>query len=96
MAKVINPSEEGISILRWRLLPKSHIFVDPKGRLVEDAPPYIAYSPQAKALADQGIISIEGYTVPGKGVATPSTETPSVDARVSSERRDKRARKQGR
>lgn len=93
MPKVVNLSEEGITILRWRLLPRSRIFVDPQQRLVEDVPAYVAYSDQAKALANQGVIRIEGYRPPTTETPPPTTETPSPSDTVSSERREKRSRK---
>lgn len=92
MPKVFNPREEGVNILRWRLLPKSRIFIDPSGRLVEDVPSYVAYSPQAKALADQGLLRIEGYT-PAGSLPQPSTESRSSSGTVLANRRDMRARK---
>ena len=85
MARVTNLRSEGITLLRWRVLPKSFVWIDPQGRQLTDVPPYVAYSVQAKALADRGFLNIEGYT--------PSTDKPptsgTVQRTVLPERRKK-------
>ena len=92
MPRVTNLKEEGITILRWRLLPKSHVFVDPQGRMVEDVPAFIAYSDQVRTLADQGVLRVEGYG----GPRTAPTKAPPSSATVAPDRRDRKFRKQER
>lgn len=61
MAKVTNVSSKTVSVLRWKLLPDGRV-ISPMGELTSDVPDKVAYSQQAKHLADQGILSIEGYS----------------------------------
>jgi len=110
MPKVDNLTAEGISMLRWRSLPRSCVWVDPQGRQVQDVPAHVAYSDIAKSLADQGSLRIEGYHPAGtvkvfiageeaKVVGGALIQPPHEAARggtVSGERRDKRPRRQER
>ena len=61
MAKVTNVSSKTVSVLRWKFLPDGRI-ISPMGEFTSDIPDKIAYSPQAKHLADQGILFINGYS----------------------------------
>jgi len=64
MAKVTNLTDRGVLLLRWRILPKNQGGVmDPSGNRVESVPADVAYSPQAKRLANKGILKIEGYGI---------------------------------
>lgn len=60
VTKVINKAGRTVSILRWKVLPDGRV-INPLGEVKDDLPTEVAYSPQAKHLADQGLVSIRGY-----------------------------------
>lgn len=62
MAKLSNLTGQTVELLGWRILPFSGRYLDRLYRSHRDIPDDIAYSDQAKHLADQGILEIEGYT----------------------------------
>lgn len=62
MAKVRNLTGRSVPLLRWRILPNSDQALNPAGEVVDYVPDVVSYSPQAKRLADQGILWIQGYT----------------------------------
>lgn len=64
----------GINILGWRVLPLSKGVLDPSGRAQEEMPAEVAYSEQAKRLADLGVLTIEGYVRP----AIPPRDVPTL------------------
>ena len=61
MPVVKNLTNRGVSLLRWRILPNGTKAIDPSGNLANSLPAEVAYSDQAKRLADQDILEIEGY-----------------------------------
>ena len=63
MPKVENLTSRGISLARWRLLPNGSAVISPSGQPAAELPAEVAYSSRAKAMADQGLIAIPGYTV---------------------------------
>lgn len=63
MAKVTNKTDRGIPLRGWRVLPNGSKVVDRSGRIHKSVPDEVAYCPQAKALADQGVLELEGYAV---------------------------------
>lgn len=60
MPKVRNISGRTVTILRWKVLPDGRV-VSPVGEVAADLPDDIVYSSQSRHLADQGLISIDGY-----------------------------------
>ena len=71
MAKVINVAGRTVELLRWKLLPDGRV-ISPRGVVADALPDAVVYSPTARHLADQGIITIEGYKLivqDGKKVA---------------------------
>lgn len=68
MPKVRNDSGRVIPLLRWKILPDSRV-ISPLGEIKTEFPADMAYSPQAKRLADQKLITIEGYMVAGSSAA---------------------------
>jgi hypothetical protein len=69
--KVINVVGRTVELLRWKLLPDNRV-ISPRGVLADELPHDVAYSHQAKHLADQGLITIQGYTL----VQAPEVEAP--------------------
>ncbi len=111
MPRVDNLIAQGITVLRWRSLPHSNVWVDPQGRRMTDVPAHIAYSDVTKSLHEQGCLRIEGYypasqvkafiastKVPIKEVVVvpPPHELPASGTVVRELRRDKRPRRQER
>jgi hypothetical protein len=84
MAKVTNLTERTAHLHHWRVLPKSagSKLLDRQDHFRPEMPAEVAYSPEAKLLADNGHLAIEGY-VPAPKVETkapepaPVQETPS-------------------
>lgn len=74
MPRVTCKGEMGVNILGWRVLPLSKGVLDPNGRAQEEMPTEIAYSEQAKRLADLDVLSIEGYV----GPAMPPQDVPTI------------------
>ena len=64
MAKVKNLSGRVLPIHRWRVLPDSRV-LDPLGNAHCCLPDEIAYSKRGKSYADQKLLAIHGYMVPG-------------------------------
>lgn len=62
MAKVTNNTSRGVSFRGWRVLPNSGKIVDRMGHVRDTMPDHDAYCPLAKRLADDGILTLEGYT----------------------------------
>jgi hypothetical protein len=77
MARIANLTQMTIKLLNWRILGGSNKALNPQGKLVDWIPEEIAFSPQAKRLADQGFLRIEGYT-PKKPKPSPDTPLPSA------------------
>jgi len=96
MPTVDNLTPEGITLMRWRSLPNSCVWVDPRGRQMRDVPAHIAYSDLAKSLANQGSLRIEGYSPPGSEPVVHTPHEAVTNGTVSGERRDKRTRRQER
>lgn len=72
VTKVINTAGRTVGLLGWRVLPDSRV-VGPRGEVTDDLPTDVAYSSQAKHLADLGLVIIRGYTAataPKKPVAS--------------------------
>jgi hypothetical protein len=65
MPKVRNDTSRAVPLCRWRILPDNRV-INPLGEIKDELPADIAYGPQAKRLADQKIIAIEGYVVEGQ------------------------------
>ena len=61
MPMITNKTDRPILLLRWKFFPGKGKALDPFGVKHRDVPDTLAYSDRAKALADQGIIAIEGY-----------------------------------
>lgn len=61
MVKVMNLTARGVPFLGWRVLPNGSDLTDPNGQKQTSMPADVAYSAQAKRLADQGLIAIDGY-----------------------------------
>jgi hypothetical protein len=71
MSKVRNESGRTVTILRWKVLPDGRV-ISPMGVVASDLPDDVVYSSQARHLADQNLITIEGYKLivdEGKKVA---------------------------
>lgn len=92
MPRVDNITPEGLTLMRWRSLPNSCVWVDPQGRQMRDVPAHIAYSDQAKALADRQVLRIEGYST----ASTDTTLPGDTVQEVLHMRRDRKARRQER
>ena len=79
MSKVRNESGRTVTILRWKILPDGRV-ISPMGALVSELPDDVAYSSQAKHLADQNLLMIPGYTtLEGEAEVPPSVEPADVD-----------------
>jgi hypothetical protein len=78
-----------MSVRRHVILPDSRVKT-PEGLIVCCLPDEIAYSPQAKVLADAGAITIEGYT-PQK-VETPVEPVTAVESGQTEEAPRRRRR----
>lgn len=65
MPKVRNDAGRALTLRRWTILPNSRV-VSPLGYIKDELPADIAYGPQAKRLADQKLIAIQGYVVKGQ------------------------------
>jgi hypothetical protein len=71
MPKISNIAGRTVELLRWKLLPDGRV-ISPRGVVADALPDDVVYSPTARHLADQGIITIEGYKLivqDGKKVA---------------------------
>lgn len=79
MPEVINKSGRTVALLGWKVLPDSRV-VSPRGELKEGLPSDIAYSDQAKHLADQGLITIQGYAPVRGPKAETASEPVALDA----------------
>jgi hypothetical protein len=62
MAKVTNLTDRGVKLRKWRVLPNSSKVVDQEGHIHDSLPDEVAYCRQAKALADEGVLKLAGYT----------------------------------
>lgn len=65
MPRVRNDTGRAIPLLRWTIAPDGWV-LDPHGVVKDGLPDDIAYSPQAKRLADKKFIAIHGYVVDGQ------------------------------
>ena len=77
-----NISGKPLPILRWTLLPDGRAVARFTGK-IQDLPVSAVQSPQARRLADEGLVEIEGYT-PAPKAATP----PPPAAEVKRRRKD--------
>lgn len=68
---VKNLSGKPLSLLRWTLLPDGKVVAKFTGKVLEQLPAAAAQSPQARRLADERLIEIEGYTPPPPPAPTP-------------------------
>jgi len=84
MIKVLNCTSNGVEVLGWRFLPTSHYAMSPDGRKTDHIPSTVAFSSQAKRLADLGFLEIDGYT-PIRATAPPESAAPQYVAREVSE-----------
>lgn len=62
MNRVRNCTDRGIEVLGWRFLPKSTYAISPGGQKTDHIPAVVAFSQQAKRLADLMLLEIDGYT----------------------------------
>jgi hypothetical protein len=69
--KVINVAGRTVELLRWKLLPDNRV-ISPRGVVADELPDSVVHSHQAKHLADQGLITIQGYSL----VQAPKAEMP--------------------
>ena len=60
MAQITNNSGRPVNLLRWTILPDGS-YRDVRGNVQEVLPDNVMYSSQARQLADQGVITVEGY-----------------------------------
>ena len=84
MNKVLNCTGNGVEVLGWRFLPNSYYAMSPDGRRTDHIPASVAFSSQAKRLADLGFLEIAGYA-PAKAKAPPEAAAPQYVAREVSE-----------
>lgn len=84
MPKVRNDSRKAITLCRWKILPDNRL-LNPLGEIKDELPANIAYGPQAKRLADEKLIAIEGYVVVGQEIlyaAKPKESEPVREAKT--------------
>jgi hypothetical protein len=80
VTKVINTAGRTVELLGWKILSDSRV-VGPRGEVMDDLPTDVAYSNQAKHLADLGLVTIRGYTAetaPKKPVASEAPVIPDL------------------
>jgi len=81
MNRVRNCLDRAVEVCGWRFLPKSTYAIDPSGRKTDHIPAVVAFSAQAKRLADLGLLHIDGYSVVLKPVLVqPPTPPAHVEA----------------
>jgi hypothetical protein len=71
MDKIFNCTDQGVELLGWRFLPNSPYAINPQGKKTDHIPDAIAFSPQAKRLAAQGLLRIRGDSVPPVQLISP-------------------------
>jgi len=62
MPKVSNIAGRTVEMLGWKVLSDGRV-IDPRGEIQDDLPDRVAFSNQAKHLADLNLITIQGYKV---------------------------------
>lgn len=80
MPTIKNCTNEAVQLLGWTLFPNSSKAVNNAGEVVEELSADIAYSEQAKYLANQALVMIDGYvpTIVPRSLGTVVQAEPEV------------------